>query len=73
MRRVIGLPDGRTGERVCVVVASDPSAPPTLADRLECVVDQGNAEQKPPEQRELVDVLPRSPTGKVLKSELGDR
>ena len=71
---VIGLPDDKTGERVCaVVVPSDPSAPPTLADLLEYVVDQGLAKQKTPEQLEIVDALPRNPTGKVLKFELRDR
>jgi len=29
--------------------------------------------QKLPEQLELVDVLPRNPTGKVVKFELRDR
>lgn len=71
---VIGLPDARTGERVCaVVVAKDPSDPPTLPELLEFTVAQGLAKQKTPEQLEVVDALPRNPTGKVLKYELRDR
>jgi acyl-CoA synthetase (AMP-forming)/AMP-acid ligase II len=71
---VIGLPDARTGERVCaVVVPADPAAPPTLADLLDFTVAGGLAKQKTPEQLEVVDVLPRNPTGKVLKYELRDR
>jgi acyl-CoA synthetase (AMP-forming)/AMP-acid ligase II len=68
---VIGLPDDRTGERVCaVVVPADPSDPPTIADILEFTVANGLAKQKTPEQLEVVDALPRNPTGKVLKFEL---
>ena len=71
---VIGLPDARTGERVCaVVVPADPAKPPTLPELLEFTVDGGLAKQKSPEQLEIVDVLPRNPTGKVLKYELRDR
>lgn len=71
---VIGLPDARTGERVCaVVVATDAGDPPTLAELLDFTVAQGLAKQKTPEQLEVVDALPRNPTGKVLKYELRDR
>lgn len=71
---VIGLPDARTGERVCaVVVAKDPDDAPTLAEVLEFTVANGLAKQKSPEQLEVVDALPRNPTGKVLKYELRDR
>ncbi len=71
---VVGLPDDKTGERVCaVVVAADADAPPTLADLLAWTVEKGLAKQKTPEQLEIVDALPRNPTGKVLKFELRER
>ena len=71
---VVGLPDDRTGERVCaVIVPEDASAPPTLDDLLAFTVEQGLAKQKTPEQLEIVDALPRNPTGKVLKFELRER
>jgi len=71
---VIGVPDPRTGERVCaVVVAADPSNPPTLASVVEYAREQGLMTQKLPERLELVEALPRNPTGKVLKFELKDR
>jgi acyl-CoA synthetase (AMP-forming)/AMP-acid ligase II len=71
---VIGLPDDRTGERVCaVVVPTDADDPPTLGGILEFTVANGLAKQKTPEQLELVDALPRNPTGKVLKFELRAR
>jgi acyl-CoA synthetase (AMP-forming)/AMP-acid ligase II len=71
---VVGLPDERTGERVCaVVVPQDASQPPTLAELVEHTQASGLAKQKAPEQLELVDVLPRNPTGKILKFELRAR
>jgi acyl-CoA synthetase (AMP-forming)/AMP-acid ligase II len=68
---VIGLPDPRSGERACaIVVPADPENPPTLTDLFEFLKGEGLMVQKIPEQLELVDVLPRNPTGKVLKHEL---
>src|SRR3546814_11591424 len=71
---VIGVPDDRTGERVCaVVVPADPAAPPSLPDLATWAREQGLMTQKLPERLEIVDVLPRNPTGKVLKFELRSR
>jgi cyclohexanecarboxylate-CoA ligase len=71
---VIGLPDERTGERACaVVVAKDPADPPTLPELCQHLLDAGLMKQKLPEQLEVIDVLPRNPTGKVIKYELRDR
>ncbi len=68
---VIGLPDPKSGERACaVVVAADPENPPTLTDLFEFLKGEGLMVQKIPEQLVLLDVLPRNPTGKVLKHEL---
>lgn len=68
---VIGLPDPNSGERACaVVVPADPADPPTLPELFEFCKAEGLMVQKIPEQLELVDVLPRNPTGKVLKHEL---
>ncbi len=44
--------------------------PPTLTDLFEFLKGEGLMVQKIPEQLELLDVLPRNPTGKVLKHEL---
>jgi acyl-CoA synthetase (AMP-forming)/AMP-acid ligase II len=71
---VVGLRDDRTGERVCaVVVLAEGAEAPPLADLVEFTVANGLAKYKTPEQLEVVDVLPRNPTGKVLKFELRDR
>jgi acyl-CoA synthetase (AMP-forming)/AMP-acid ligase II len=71
---VVGLPDDRTGERACAVVVSvDPKDPPTLAELCDHLLGAGLMKQKLPEQLELVDALPRNPTGKIVKFELRDR
>ena len=71
---VIGLPDDRTGERACaVVVPADAGDPPTLDELCAYLLERGLMKQKLPEQLELVDALPRNPTGKVVKFELRER
>ena len=68
---VIGLPDPRSGERACaLIVPTDPEHPPTLPDLFEFLKGAGLMVQKIPEQLEILEVLPRNPTGKVLKHEL---
>ena len=72
---VIGVPDAKTGERVCAVVV--PAGPGGRRSRSKpwspARREQGLMTQKLPEQLEIVDALPRNPTGKVLKFELRDR
>jgi cyclohexanecarboxylate-CoA ligase len=71
---VVGLPDPVLGERSCAVVvcrdAADPLRLDELVDHLE---GTGLMRQKFPEQLELVDALPRNPSGKVVKTALRDR
>ncbi len=71
---VIGLPDPALGERCCAVVASkDGSDPLEFTEMVDFLKNQGLTIQKVPEQLELVDVVPRNPTGKTLKHELRQR
>jgi cyclohexanecarboxylate-CoA ligase len=71
---VIGLPDDVLGERCCAVVISrDGVEPPTLAGVVEFCRAAGLANQKIPEQLELVTELPRNASGKVLKYRLQDQ
>ena len=66
---VIGLPDPRTGERVCAVIVSrGPTV--TLVDLGQHLRDAGVMTQKLPEQLEVVVALPRNDMGKVLKQQL---
>lgn len=64
---VIGVPDARTGERVCAVVVPTPQAEVTLASLVEHCRADGLTRYKHPERVEIVDALPRNLTGKVLK------
>jgi len=70
---VIGVPDPRTGERVCAVVVPTPGAEVTLPELAEHCQAQGLSRHKSPERLELVEALPRNLTGKVLKNELRAR
>ena len=70
---VIGVPDNRTGERVCAVVVAKPGARVGLESLFEYCTRRGLSKHKAPERVELVDELPRNLTGKVLKNELRTR
>jgi cyclohexanecarboxylate-CoA ligase len=68
---VIGVPDDRTGERVCaVVVPRHPDRPPTLADLAAHLRTAGLSDRKLPEELRLRDELPRNAMGKVMKQTL---
>jgi cyclohexanecarboxylate-CoA ligase len=68
---VIGVPDPKLGERCVAVIAPvDPADPPTLPELFDFCKEAGLMVQKIPEQLELVEALPRNPSGKVLKHEL---
>ena len=66
---VIGVPDDRTGERVCAVVVGGLS----FVDMQAWLTDHGLRRQAIPEQLEIVDALPRNPAGKVTKKVLQER
>lgn len=67
---VIGVPDARTGERVCAVVVTHPDVEVTLEALYRHCQALGLSKHKAPERLELVDALPRNLTGKILKNEL---
>ncbi|WIM89702.1 class I adenylate-forming enzyme family protein [Candidatus Mycobacterium wuenschmannii] len=70
---VIGVPDDRTGERVCAVVVAHPQTTLTISSIFEHCQSRGLSKHKTPERLEIVDALPRNLTGKVLKTELRAR
>jgi acyl-CoA synthetase (AMP-forming)/AMP-acid ligase II len=68
---VLGIPDTERGEMVVAfVVPKDPADPPTMLDVREHCKDVGLMMQKIPERLEVIDVMPRNPSGKVPKHEL---
>jgi len=71
---VIGLPDAKSGERVCAVVAcKDAGDPLSFEEMQDFLRDSELMVQKIPEQLELIEEVPRNPTGKILKHKLRER
>lgn len=66
---VIGIPHESLGEEVAAVVALRPGANAT-PEELGAFVKDRVAAYKYPRVVELVDVLPKGPTGKILKREI---
>jgi cyclohexanecarboxylate-CoA ligase len=67
---VVGQPDPRLGERICAFVVPRPGTSPQLDDIATYLLGRGTAKIYLPERLELVDALPRTPTGKVQKFRL---
>lgn len=67
---VIGVPDPRTGERVCAVVVPAPAADVSLESLVRHCYSRGLSRYKHPERLVIVDVLPRNQFGKVVKKDL---
>ncbi|HUS61524.1 MAG TPA: long-chain-fatty-acid--CoA ligase [Acidimicrobiales bacterium] len=70
---VVGMPDATWGEVPCAFVTLRPGSPAVSPDDLVAWVRAALAGFKTPKRVELVDELPKSGTGKVLKSELRER
>jgi non-ribosomal peptide synthetase component E (peptide arylation enzyme) len=71
---VIGLPDPKQGERACAVIApKDPAEPLTFQEMSTFLREQGLMVQKVPEQLEIVESVPRNPSGKILKHKLREQ
>jgi long-chain acyl-CoA synthetase len=68
---IIGVPHGDWGETVHAVVVPQPDATLTLAD-LHGFCEGRLAKYKRPRSLELVDALPKTATGKVLRRKLKD-
>jgi acyl-CoA synthetase (AMP-forming)/AMP-acid ligase II len=70
---VIGLPDAKLGERCCAVVVASAEPAPPLEELVRHLLEAGLMKRKLPEQLEVVDTIPRNPSGKILKKELRAR
>jgi acyl-CoA synthetase (AMP-forming)/AMP-acid ligase II len=71
---VIGLPDPDKGERACAVVAIKQGEDAlAFTEMREFLKGKGLRTQAVPEQLELVDKVPRNPSGKILKHKLQER
>ena len=71
---VLGIPDQERGEMVVAfVVPKDAADPPTMLEVREHCASVGLMTQKIPERLEVIDAMPRNPSGKVPKHELRAR
>jgi cyclohexanecarboxylate-CoA ligase len=64
---VVGVADARLGERVCAVIAGEPT---TLEDLTAFLLARGIAKHKLPERVEFRETLPKTESGKVRKEAL---
>jgi cyclohexanecarboxylate-CoA ligase len=67
---VVGAPDARLGERACAIVVVEDSAIVRLEEIVGFCLDQGLSKHHLPERLEIVQVLPKTASGKVRKHEL---
>jgi cyclohexanecarboxylate-CoA ligase len=70
---VIGLPDSRTGERLCAVIVQSGTATLDVATIATHCQSNGLAKMKWPEQVAIVPVLERNAMGKILKVRIRER
>ncbi|OBG62255.1 MULTISPECIES: class I adenylate-forming enzyme family protein [unclassified Mycobacterium] len=67
---VIGVPDPRTGERVCAVVVPASAESVSLESLVQHCHSNGLSRYKHPERLVMVEALPRNQFGKVIKKDL---
>lgn len=67
---VIGVPDPRTGERVCAVVVPAAADGVSLESLVRHCRSSGLSRYKHPERLVIVEALPRNQFGKVIKKDL---
>ncbi len=64
---IVAMHDERLGERACAFVALRPGERLTLKDVRTFLTDEGVAKQFWPERLEIIEQMPRTPTGKIQK------
>lgn len=69
---IVGMPDARLGERAVAFVVPKPGQQFSFDDMIKFLEEQKTAKQYLPERLEIVDDLPRTPSGKVQKFKLRD-
>lgn len=67
---IVGVPDERLGERACACVVLREGALLTLTDLMAYMAENAVAKNYWPERIEVLDALPKTPSGKVQKFRL---
>lgn len=70
MVAIVGFPDARLGEKACAFVAVRPGHSFTLEDMSRYLSDNQVTRQYHPERLELMEDLPKTPSGKLQKFKL---
>lgn len=67
---VVAMPDARLIERACAFVATKPGETLTLAELTAFLAAEGMAKNYWPERLELIEIMPRTASGKIQKFKL---
>lgn len=67
---VVGMPDDKLGERMCVYVVPAAKQTLDLDEIVDFLNEKGVARYKHPERLEIMEEIPRNPVGKILKRDL---
>jgi cyclohexanecarboxylate-CoA ligase len=70
---VVAMPDARLGERPCAYVVAKPGAKLDLPELTRFLAKEGMAKTYWPERLELVEEMPRTPSGKIQKFKLREQ
>ncbi|MFC7691884.1 hypothetical protein ACFQY5_22200 [Paeniroseomonas aquatica] len=71
---VVAMPDARLGERACAFVVPRPGAgAPSLAELNAFLLREQIAKQYLPERLEVVEQMPKTPSGKIQKFQLREQ
>jgi cyclohexanecarboxylate-CoA ligase len=69
---IVAMPDDRLGERACAFVTAKPGTSVTLPKITEFLLSQRITKTYLPERLEVLEALPRTPSGKIQKFKLRD-
>jgi cyclohexanecarboxylate-CoA ligase len=67
---VVAMPDPRLGERACAFVVPRSGERPSFDEMTAFLAREGMAKNYWPERLELVEAMPRTPSGKIQKFKL---
>ena len=67
---IVAMPDERLGERACVFVTLKPEQTLSFEEMIAYLTEQKMAKQYLPERLEVIDAMPRTPSGKIQKFRL---
>jgi cyclohexanecarboxylate-CoA ligase len=67
---IVAMPDERLGERACVFVTLKAGQTLSFEEMIAYLSEQRMAKQYFPERLEIIDTMPRTPSGKIQKFRL---